>query len=254
MHTPMPVATPMQPDVALAQQGVPLPTILRNIQFHTGAAQHDFHPQVGLRVRRGSIHADGMKNPYRHAEAGIDVIITITITEHAQGYHHAPIERDTEGGRRPPVPSASRVLEQISHVRRAFDKPRPASSRYLVRSHSVQRVALTAVVACPFGADGDPSKKDTSSFKMFAARGRSRDRIKGGSGSSYERSAEDDERLFIRPSPTESTFPQPPLFLPPGMQYWAGVIMRNTCRKDERFNSVRTVRSLYFLLIFRRGL
>jgi hypothetical protein len=40
------------------------------------------------------------------------------------------------------------------------------------------------------------------------------------------------EWLMFGPSPSENALPNPP-FLPPEIQYWAGVIMRNACRKDE---------------------
>ncbi|KAH8104474.1 hypothetical protein DFH11DRAFT_1883293 [Phellopilus nigrolimitatus] len=47
------------------------------------------------------------------------------------------------------------------------------------------------------------------------------------------------ERFTFRPSPTESSLPTPPPFLPPEIQYWAGVIMRNACRKDESRGGIR---------------
>ncbi|KAH8103771.1 hypothetical protein DFH11DRAFT_1652370, partial [Phellopilus nigrolimitatus] len=41
------------------------------------------------------------------------------------------------------------------------------------------------------------------------------------------------ERFTFRPSPTESSLPTPPPFLPPEIQYWAGVVMRNACRRTR---------------------
>lgn len=47
------------------------------------------------------------------------------------------------------------------------------------------------------------------------------------------------ERFTFRPSPNESALPNAPPLLPPEIQYWAGVIMRNACRKDETRGGIR---------------
>lgn len=47
------------------------------------------------------------------------------------------------------------------------------------------------------------------------------------------------ERFTFRPSPSESSLPNPPPSLPADVQHWAGVIMRNACRKDESRGGVR---------------
>lgn len=47
------------------------------------------------------------------------------------------------------------------------------------------------------------------------------------------------ERFTFRPSPNETLLPSPPPLLPPEIQYWAGVIMRNACRKDESRGGIR---------------
>ena len=47
------------------------------------------------------------------------------------------------------------------------------------------------------------------------------------------------ERFTFRPSATEASLPHPPEFLPPEIQYWAGVIMRNACRKDDSRGGIR---------------
>ncbi|KAF8867556.1 MYND domain-containing protein, partial [Mucidula mucida] len=43
------------------------------------------------------------------------------------------------------------------------------------------------------------------------------------------------ERFTFRPSSSETDTPK----LPPEIQYWAGVIMRNACRKDESRGGIR---------------
>jgi len=47
------------------------------------------------------------------------------------------------------------------------------------------------------------------------------------------------ERFTFRPSSTETDLPNPPPRLPPEIQYWAGVIMRNACRKDDSRGGIR---------------
>ncbi|KAH7907208.1 hypothetical protein BJ138DRAFT_988109, partial [Hygrophoropsis aurantiaca] len=47
------------------------------------------------------------------------------------------------------------------------------------------------------------------------------------------------ERFTFRPSASESDLPKPPPKLPPEIQYWAGVIMRNACRKDDNRGGIR---------------
>jgi hypothetical protein len=47
------------------------------------------------------------------------------------------------------------------------------------------------------------------------------------------------ERFTFRPSSHEYDLPNPPPTLPPEIQYWAGVIMRNACRKDDTRGGIR---------------
>jgi hypothetical protein len=47
------------------------------------------------------------------------------------------------------------------------------------------------------------------------------------------------ERFTFRPSSTESELPNPPPKLPSEISYWAGVIMRNACRKDDSRGGIR---------------
>ncbi|KAF7291902.1 DNA helicase [Mycena indigotica] len=47
------------------------------------------------------------------------------------------------------------------------------------------------------------------------------------------------ERFTFRPSSSETSLPNPPPRLPPEIQYWAGVIMRNACRKDDSRGGIR---------------
>ncbi|KAJ7512589.1 hypothetical protein B0H11DRAFT_1699323, partial [Mycena galericulata] len=47
------------------------------------------------------------------------------------------------------------------------------------------------------------------------------------------------ERFTFRPSSSETDLPNPPPRLPQEIQYWAGVIMRNACRKDDSRGGIR---------------
>ncbi|GLB44691.1 putative MYND finger [Lyophyllum shimeji] len=47
------------------------------------------------------------------------------------------------------------------------------------------------------------------------------------------------ERFTFKPSSTEADLPHPPPKLPTEIQYWAGVVMRNACRKDDSRGGIR---------------
>ena len=47
------------------------------------------------------------------------------------------------------------------------------------------------------------------------------------------------ERFTFKPSSNEADLPNPPPRLPTEIQYWAGVIMRNACRKDDSRGGIR---------------
>jgi hypothetical protein len=60
------------------------------------------------------------------------------------------------------------------------------------------------------------------------------------------------ERFTFKPSSTETDLPNPPPRLPPEIQYWAGVIMRNACRKDDSRGGIRQCANseVFFLFFF----
>ena len=47
------------------------------------------------------------------------------------------------------------------------------------------------------------------------------------------------EWFTFRPSSTETDLANPPPKLPPEIQYWVGVIMRNACQKDNNWGGIR---------------
>jgi len=58
------------------------------------------------------------------------------------------------------------------------------------------------------------------------------------------------ERFTFKPSSTETDLPNPPPRLPPEIQYWAGVIMRNACRKDDNRGGIRQCANSGFFFLF----
>ena len=60
------------------------------------------------------------------------------------------------------------------------------------------------------------------------------------------------ERFTFKPSSTETDLPNPPPRLPSEIQYWAGVIMRNACRKDDSRGGIRQCANseLFFSFLF----
>jgi hypothetical protein len=58
------------------------------------------------------------------------------------------------------------------------------------------------------------------------------------------------ERFTFKPSSTETDLPNPPPRLPPEIQYWAGVIMRNACRKDDSRGGIRQCANSEFFFVF----
>ncbi|OCB89318.1 hypothetical protein A7U60_g3519 [Sanghuangporus baumii] len=156
-------------------------------------------------------------------------------------------------------------LSKYPHVRQAFYKPRlsfhPATAisqgqdAQTMGSSSWRKIGAgsSAGVVPAVTATADV-KKDTGFFKALTGRGKEKEKDKqsasvapnaGQAGPSTTAQPRMTnvfslvERFTFRPSPTESSLPQPPPFLPHDIQYWAGVIMRNACRKDESRGGIR---------------
>lgn len=147
-------------------------------------------------------------------------------------------------------------LSKYPHVRQAFYKQRvsfhPAAAN------------LPANRAAPPSAPGpstartappQPAKESHSFFRAFAsatARGKEKEKAPAGTTGHGTATAAIStgsprmtnvfslvERFTFRPSSSENDLPNPPPKLPPEIQYWAGVIMRNACRKDDSRGGIR---------------
>ena len=61
------------------------------------------------------------------------------------------------------------------------------------------------------------------------------------------------ERFTFKPSSTETDLPNPPPRLPPEIRYWAGVIMRNACRKDDGIRQCANGEVFFFFVLLLIG-
>ena len=156
-------------------------------------------------------------------------------------------------------------LSKYPHVRQAFYKQRvsfhPASANLPANRAAQQSVAgpSTARPAPP-----QPAKESHGFFRAFAsatARGKEKEKAATAATSPATTTSTTPprmtnvfslvERFTFRPSSSESDLPNPPPRLPPEIQYWAGVIMRNACRKDDSRGGIRQCansESLFFTL------
>ncbi|KAF9016140.1 hypothetical protein BDZ89DRAFT_1166425 [Hymenopellis radicata] len=144
-------------------------------------------------------------------------------------------------------------LSKYPHVRQAFYEPRasfhPAStstapSAPAARPHAIPIKAppSSSVQTGPSSAHSSPGSSSGSTggfFKSFTARGKEKEKEKpqvasppGGRQTNVFSLV---ERFTFRPSSSETDTPK----LPPEIQYWAGVIMRNACRKDDSRGGIR---------------
>jgi len=167
-------------------------------------------------------------------------------TAHGQGAQH---ERHPEGPYRDEdVLLSLQLLAYLSkypHVRQHFYKTRPSfhpATQMLVNKTGPSTIVNTAVTS------PSNTKETNPIFKAFAsATGRGKEKEKATTSASPVQGPTMREtnvfslveRFTFRPSSSESELPNPPPTLPAEIQYWAGVIMRNACRKDESRGGIR---------------
>jgi hypothetical protein len=178
-------------------------------------------------------------------------------------HHHNHRDSDSGPYRDEDVLLSLQLLAYLSkypHVRQAFYKPRatfhPASASLPgARSehHMQQGVAgpsrtigkLPAVkeqqgIFRAFAAGrGKEKEKENAVLQATSSTPSSAPAVTSGSTVRHTNVFSLVERFTFRPSSSESNMPNPPPQLPPEIQYWAGVIMRNACRKDESRGGIR---------------
>lgn len=163
-------------------------------------------------------------------------------------HNHHSHHRDTDSGpyRDEDVLLSLQLLAYLSkypHVRQAFYKSRSSFHPASVGVPNTPRANATAAL--------NASSSRPKEHGFFRAFGSSRGKEKANTTASAvaARMAPNStrqtnvfslvERFTFRPSSTETDLPNPPPKLPPEIQYWAGVIMRNACRKDESRGGIR---------------
>ncbi|KIK39596.1 hypothetical protein CY34DRAFT_808121 [Suillus luteus UH-Slu-Lm8-n1] len=141
-------------------------------------------------------------------------------------------------------------LSKYPHVRQAFYKQRPsfhpAASNISPRAQqqSVAGPSGTRNISAP-PPSTPPAKEQYGFFRVLAsatARGKEKEKAPLPTPVQLQRMTNVFslvERFTFRPSMTENELPNPPPKLPPEIAYWAGVIMRNACRKDDSRGGIR---------------
>lgn len=155
-------------------------------------------------------------------------------------------------------------LSKYPHVRQAFYKPRVA---FHPATAAQGQVAKGLAPREGFAA---PAREVGGFFKAFApikAKGKAAAPTAGPSGTGFGPPVFASaapvppprqtnvfalvERFTFRPSSAEAEGPHPPPQLPAEIQYWAGVIMRNACRKDESRGGIRQCANSEWLSFYR---
>ena len=160
-------------------------------------------------------------------------------------------------------------LSKYSHVRQAFYKSRvtfhpasaqqsPSEVRYVPGGRAAAG-SSTSNAAGPSGTQASTNTKEPNALlRAFAtATGRGKEKapatapeMSSSSSSSTVTGTSTTpqrmtnvfslvERFTFRPSSSEVDSPNPPPTLPQEIQHWAGVIMRNACRKDDSRGGIR---------------
>lgn len=144
-------------------------------------------------------------------------------------------------------------LSKYPHVRQAFYKQRPsfhpaaANVSPRAQQQSVAGPSGTRNISAPVPAPPStpPAKEQFGFLRALAsatARGKEKEKAPLTIPVQLQRMTNVFslvERFTFRPSLTESELPNPPPKLPPEIAYWAGVIMRNACRKDDSRGGIR---------------
>ncbi|KAI0701228.1 hypothetical protein BC835DRAFT_1501882 [Cytidiella melzeri] len=179
-------------------------------------------------------------------------------------HHHHHHHRDSDTGpyRDEDVLLALQLLAYLSkypHVRQAFYKPRAAFHPATLQEATFDDLFKNQAgpsTAKASSTSATPAKEPNAFLKAFAsATGRGKERAAVSPGMSHAPSVSATssapsatrmtnvfslvERFTYRPSSSEMEGPNPPPTLPGEIQYWAGVIMRNACRKDDQRGGIR---------------
>lgn len=218
----------------------------------------------------------------RMTTRGVNTTATMAGANGANGrHHHHHHNHDMESGpyRDEDVLLSLQLLAYLSkypHVRQAFYKPRttfhpasvnqqPSEVKYAGPSRVLATTASTSSPSSSTITQTTTKESNNPFLKAFAtATGRGKEKEKAtaipssaststtpGSGTPRMTNVFSlVERFTFRPSSSELDSPNPPPTLPPDIQYWAGVIMRNACRKDDSRGGIRQCANSEFFPTF----
>lgn len=245
-----PDATPRAGPMDLPMAGAPTPV------GRAGRRAHDALAHITPTAMRG------LHRPRAGDNIGANATPIGRTSSHSHHHH-----RDVDSGpyRDEDVLLSLQLLAYLSkypHVRQAFYKSRttfhPASANLPNTRPGLQSTTSPNTVGSSRSSVTIPSKEPHSFFRAFSSatsRGKEKEKVSSTSSSTGLSSSSSVtvssgatrqtnvfslvERFTFRPSSTETDLPNPPPKLPPEIQYWAGVIMRNACRKDDSRGGIR---------------
>ncbi|KAJ7098398.1 hypothetical protein C8R44DRAFT_717147 [Mycena epipterygia] len=223
----------------------PAPTAPRANQHHTpypGAPRVPAAPTPAVRVRRAT--AAEVPEPTATIGPAVTPAPATRTRDREERHHHAHAHAHPTGPYRDEdVLLSLQLLAYLSkypHVRQAFYKRRNGEKGK--QAPGGQQLAFLRA----FGVAGKEKEKGKAPV-AGSSRGSTvvTPATPAASTSAAARPALETnvfslvERFTFRPSSSETDLPNPPPKLPQEIQYWAGVIMRNACRKDDSRGGIR---------------
>ncbi|KAH9895309.1 hypothetical protein C8Q73DRAFT_774162 [Cubamyces lactineus] len=158
-------------------------------------------------------------------------------------FHPATLQLANEAGRYGQSSSSSggntasaSSSTSTSRVAQASNAGSAASSSSAKDSHPFVKAFNTATGR---GKEKEKEKDKASASSSTAGTGSSAAAAQGGSKPRMTNVFALVERFTYRHSSSDLELSNPPPSLPPEIQYWAGVIMRNACRKDDSRGGIR---------------
>ncbi|KAJ7201630.1 hypothetical protein GGX14DRAFT_655595 [Mycena pura] len=254
-----------QPAASSSSVSVPLaptiPAAPRASQHHTphpGAPRVPAAPTPAVRPRRAT--AAEISQPAAPTAIPTAPLAPLPARDREDRHHHTHVHQ-TGPYRDEDVLLSLQLLAYLSkypHVRQAFYKKRNGFHPASALAQAAAKVSDAVEQPPPKPEIVREKVRQTAFLRAFGVAGKEKEKGKApATGSSrtvpiatpaaipttsrpYETNVFSlVERFTFRPSSSETDLPNPPPRLPPEIQYWAGVIMRNACRKDDSRGGIR---------------
>ncbi|OJT07817.1 MYND-type zinc finger protein samB [Trametes pubescens] len=205
-----------------------------------GAAHHHHHHHHAREAETG---------PYRDE----DVLLSLQLLAYLSKYPHC---REAFYTMRPSFHPATLHLASEGRYGQASSSSTTSGASAAAATASSSRVAQAANTSTS-GSTNKDMHPFVKAFNIAAGRGKEKEKERTPSSSSTATSSTAAasasggsrprmtnvfalvERFTYRHSSSELESSNPPPSLPPEIQYWAGVIMRNACRKDDSRGGIR---------------